>query len=78
MSLPVRLGILIVRAYQLALRPFAGGACRFDPSCSEYAVGAIREHGLIRGTGFALRRVARCHPFGRAGFDPVPPRSTPR
>lgn len=75
MSPGVRLGILLVRAYQLALSPFAGGACRFDPSCSEYAVQAIAGHGLVRGIGLALRRVARCHPLGHAGFDPVPPRA---
>lgn len=78
MSLAVRCGIAAVRAYQLVLSPFAGGACRFDPTCSDYAVQAITEHGLVRGTSLALKRVARCHPFGRAGFDPVPPRSTPR
>lgn len=78
MTLAVRCGIAAVRAYQLVLSPFAGGACRFDPTCSEYAVQAIAEHGLVRGTFMSLKRVARCHPFGRAGFDPVPPRSTPR
>ena len=78
MTLAVRFGIAAVRAYQLALGPFFGGACRFDPSCSEYAIGAITEHGLLKGIALSLRRVARCHPLGRAGFDPVPPRSTPR
>ena len=78
MSLAVRAGIAAVRAYQLALSPFAGGACRFTPTCSEYAIGAITEHGLIKGLALSLRRVARCHPFGGAGFDPVPPRPTPR
>lgn len=78
MTFAVRCGIVAVRAYQLLLSPFAGGACRFDPSCSEYAVGAITEHGLVRGLALAIGRVARCHPFGRAGFDPVPPRGTPR
>jgi putative membrane protein insertion efficiency factor len=77
-SWPVRFGILVVRAYQLALSPFAGGACRFEPSCSEYAVGALHEHGLLRGTGLALRRVARCHPFAQPGIDPVPPRVSGR
>jgi uncharacterized protein len=78
MTLAVRFGIAGVRAYQLALSPFAGGACRFDPSCSDYAAAAIQEHGLMKGTALALRRVGRCHPFGPAGFDPVPPRTTPR
>jgi uncharacterized protein len=78
MTFAVRFGIAAVRGYQLALSPFAGGACRFDPSCSDYAAEAIRQHGLMKGIVFALRRVGRCHPFGPAGFDPVPPRSTPR
>ena len=70
-----RVGILLVRAYQLALSPFAGGACRFQPSCSEYAIQAIQEHGAARGLRLALKRVARCHPLGSSGFDPVPRRS---
>jgi putative membrane protein insertion efficiency factor len=75
MSLSARFGVLLVRAYQLLLGPFMGGACRFEPSCSEYAVAAIAEHGLVRGSVLAARRVARCHPFGHAaGSDPVPPR----
>jgi putative membrane protein insertion efficiency factor len=70
-----RVGIVLVRAYQLALSPFAGGACRFTPSCSDYAIQAIQEHGAVRGLGLALRRVSRCHPLGSSGFDPVPRRS---
>lgn len=71
----VRVGIVLVRAYQLALSPFAGGACRFTPSCSDYAIQAIQEHGAVRGLRLALRRVGRCHPLGSSGFDPVPRRS---
>ena len=78
MTVAVRVGIGIVRGYQLVLSPFAGGACRFNPSCSDYAIEALTEHGLLRGTALALKRVARCHPFGQAGFDPVPRRTTPR
>jgi len=70
----VRLGVTLVRAYQLVLSPFAGGACRFHPTCSEYAMEAITTHGLARGGWLAIRRVSRCHPFARHGFDPVPPR----
>jgi len=75
MTTGVRVGIVLVRAYQLALSPFAGGACRFTPSCSDYAIQAIQEHGAVRGLGLALRRVGRCHPLGSSGFDPVPRRS---
>jgi putative membrane protein insertion efficiency factor len=73
MSASVRFGLVLVRAYQLLLSPFAGGACRFQPSCSEYAIAAIETHGLGRGLWLAVRRVARCHPFARPGIDPVPP-----
>ena len=78
MSPTVRAAIVVIRAYQLLLSPFSGGACRFEPSCSAYAVAAVQEHGARRGLLLAIRRVARCHPLGRAGFDPVPPRSTGR
>jgi hypothetical protein len=75
MSFSARLGIALVRGYQLLLGPIMGGGCRFDPSCSEYAVQAITEHGIRRGVVLAARRVARCHPFAHAaGSDPVPPR----
>jgi len=64
--------IALVRAYQLTLSPFLGGSCRFLPSCSAYAIEAIRTHGAWRGSGLALRRISSCHPFGRSGYDPVP------
>jgi putative membrane protein insertion efficiency factor len=74
----VRLGLVIVRAYQLLLSPFAGGACRFEPSCSAYAMEAIQMHGLLRGLWLSVRRVARCHPFAKPGIDPVPSRPIER
>jgi len=69
-----RLLILVIRAYQLTLGPFLGGSCRFQPTCSHYAIEAVARHGAVRGCGLTLRRLARCHPFGSAGFDPVPGR----
>ncbi|HEY2904612.1 MAG TPA: membrane protein insertion efficiency factor YidD [Vicinamibacterales bacterium] len=75
-TVSVRAGLVLVRAYQLLLSPFAGGACRFHPTCSEYAMEAIATHGLVRGAWLALTRVARCHPFARPGVDPVPPRAS--
>ena len=62
-----------IRAYQYlaAGRP---SPCRFDPSCSSYALESIEVHGPVRGTALAVRRVARCHPWGGQGYDPVPPR----
>jgi uncharacterized protein len=61
-----------VRAYQVMLAPFLGGACKFSPSCSQYAFEAVRLHGARLGTWLALRRLARCRPFTSGGFDPVP------
>lgn len=69
----VRAAIVVVRAYQLLLSPFAGGACRFTPSCSVYAIDALTTHGVWRGGWMAVKRVSRCHPFGSSGIDPVPP-----
>jgi putative membrane protein insertion efficiency factor len=74
MTWTVRLGVILVRGYQLLLSPISGGACRFHPSCSAYAMEALTTHGLARGSWLALKRVSRCHPFARSGFDPVPPR----
>lgn len=64
--------ILVVRGYQWTLGWVIGGRCRFVPTCSAYAIGALREHGAIRGGWLALRRVLRCHPWGGSGWDPVP------
>jgi putative membrane protein insertion efficiency factor len=68
-----RVLVALVRAYQLLLAPFAGGACRFHPSCSEYASDALVRHGVTRGSWLAICRLARCHPFTEPGIDPVPP-----
>lgn len=65
--------LMIIRAYQIVLSPWLGHHCRFYPSCSQYAVEAITEYGIIRGTGLALRRLLRCHPWHEGGVDPVPP-----
>jgi putative membrane protein insertion efficiency factor len=70
---PVRIALVLVRAYQLLLSPFAGGACRFTPTCSAYAIDALTSHGVRRGGWLALRRVAKCNPLGPSGIDPVPP-----
>ena len=64
--------IVLVRVYQFTLGPWVGGRCRFHPSCSEYAIEAYRAHGVLRGTWLTARRLARCHPLGGHGFDPVP------
>jgi putative membrane protein insertion efficiency factor len=61
-----------IRLYQLGISPLFPQACRFEPSCSQYGIEAIREHGPARGAWLAIRRIARCHPFGGFGPDPVP------
>ena len=66
------LAVLLVDAYRLLARPFLGARCRFHPSCSAYAEQAVREHGALRGSWLAVRRLARCHPFHPGGIDVVP------
>jgi putative membrane protein insertion efficiency factor len=61
-----------VRLYQYFLSPLIGPTCRYAPSCSEYALEAITRFGALRGGWLALRRLARCHPWGGSGYDPVP------
>jgi uncharacterized protein len=67
----------LIRLYQLTLSGLFGYGCRFQPSCSEYAREALAAHGVLRGSWLALRRLARCHPWGGFGYDPVPPRRLP-
>lgn len=62
-----------LRAYKLTLSPLIGRQCRFLPTCSEYAAEALILHGPARGSWLATRRLCRCHPWGSAGYDPVPP-----
>ena len=62
---------LPVRAYRLVLSPWVGNGCRFQPTCSQYAIDALRRHGVGRGLWLAVRRIGRCHPFGGCGYDPV-------
>ncbi|MDE0153897.1 MAG: membrane protein insertion efficiency factor YidD [Gammaproteobacteria bacterium] len=69
-----RLLIGLLRAYQYLLSPFFGQHCRFTPTCSQYAIDALREHGPWRGSMLAARRVLRCHPWHPGGLDPVPER----
>jgi len=65
---------LPVRAYRLVLSPWFGRNCRFEPTCSVYALQALETHGGIRGAWLAVRRIMRCHPWGADGYDPVPER----
>ncbi len=67
-----KLLIQLVRAYRYLLSPLLGNHCRYYPSCSEYALSALEQHGALRGSWMSVRRLARCHPFHTGGFDPVP------
>ena len=62
----------LIRGYQLIVSPVLGPACRFYPSCSQYASLAINQYGVVKGSYLAFRRLLRCHPFHPGGFDPVP------
>ena len=72
LTVPQRLAIGLLRGYQLLLSPLYAGSCRFVPSCSVYAVEAIGRFGVLRGSFLAIRRLSRCRPLARHGFDPVP------
>ncbi|MEP5152865.1 membrane protein insertion efficiency factor YidD [Planktotalea sp.] len=63
---------LPVRAYRLVFSPWVGHNCQYQPTCSAYALEALSQHGAIKGGWLALRRIARCHPFGKSGYDPIP------
>ena len=62
----------LIRAYQIVLSPLLGAHCRFEPTCSQFAIDALRKHGAVRGTWLACRRILRCQPFHPGGYDPVP------
>ena len=64
--------ILVVKAYRLLLSPWLGSACRFEPTCSAYSIGALEQHGAARGSYLTVKRLARCHPWCEGGHDPVP------
>ena len=66
--------VALIRLYQRLISPLLGENCRFSPSCSQYAIEAIRAHGAILGVGYAAWRIVRCQPFCKGGYDPVPPR----
>lgn len=71
-ALPQRMLLALVRAYRLLLSPWLGSSCRFEPTCSAYALQALERHGAAAGSYLSMHRIARCHPFCRAGHDPVP------
>jgi putative membrane protein insertion efficiency factor len=62
----------IVRLYQLILSPYLPKNCGYEPTCSQYGIEALQEHGAVKGGWLAIKRVASCHPWGKGGYDPVP------
>ena len=64
--------LLLIKIYQWTISPLLGPKCRYTPSCSHYAAEALQKHGLFKGGWLAIKRIARCHPWGGSGHDPVP------
>ena len=64
--------LLLIKAYQWWLSPFLGPACRFYPTCSEYAYEAVHRYGIVKGVSLSIRRLLKCQPFHSGGYDPVP------
>ena len=64
--------VILVRFYQIAISPLKPPTCRFTPTCSSYALEALKRYGLFKGGMLAIRRIMRCHPWGGSGYDPVP------
>lgn len=71
-STPKKLIIGLIKAYQRWLSPVLGNNCRFQPTCSHYAVAAINKHGTLKGSWLASKRILKCHPLNAGGYDPVP------
>lgn len=67
-----KIAIALVKVYQKAISPFIGNNCRFQPTCSAYAIESINVHGVIKGCWLAAKRILKCHPMNAGGYDPVP------
>lgn len=68
----------LIRFYQVVISPLKGSTCRFIPTCSAYSVEAIEKHGVIRGIYLSVRRILKCHPLHKGGYDPVPDAKKPK
>lgn len=71
-----KLPIALIRFYQIFISPLCPGVCRYQPTCSQYMIEAIKTHGCIKGVWLGIKRICRCHPWGGSGFDPVPAKET--
>ena len=69
-----KLMILLIRFYQKCISPLMPNVCRYTPSCSQYFIEALQIHGVIKGSWLGIKRILRCHPWGKSGYDPVPPK----
>lgn len=64
--------LLLIKIYQYLISPLLGPKCRFTPTCSQYAVEALKQYGILKGSWLAIKRISKCHPAGGSGYDPVP------
>lgn len=64
--------VFLIRVYQIFISPLTPPACRFEPTCSHYGLEAFKKHGIIKGGWYTIRRISKCHPWGKSGYDPVP------
>jgi len=71
-KISIKLLLIFVRFYQYLISPFLKNNCRYLPTCSEYTIQSLNEHGIFKGLYFSIKRILNCHPFGGEGFDPVP------
>ena len=63
---------MLIKGYQILISPLLPSSCRYDPTCSHYAIDALKTHGFLKGTLLAIKRIGSCHPWGGSGYDPVP------
>ncbi|MDR9401492.1 MAG: membrane protein insertion efficiency factor YidD [Psychroflexus sp.] len=64
--------VILIRIYQYVISPLLPAHCRFQPTCSAYSLQALRKHGLLKGLQLSIKRISKCHPWGKSGYDPVP------
>ena len=74
-SISTKIFIILIRGYQIIISPLIGPRCRFTPTCSNYAIEALKTHGVLKGGWLTLKRILKCHPLHEGGYDPVPPKN---